>query len=414
MRFIVAHTGARRGYAVPLILQRAGLLERFYTDVCANVGLGKLVCATGRPIGNPQAIQRLRSRHLPPELVSKTRTFWQPNISYFLRMLTAGANAAQLYRANLQWQCRLGEKMAAEGFGNATWLHSFLDEFPTLIFAAKRAGLQIVSELYILLSTDRILSDERSQFPGWEPDLPDYDNITQQVLGQRPLFHCTDYVLCPSEAVREDAIANFGFRREQTAMVPYGVDERWFTVCNRPVRARILFAGTAELRKGIHYLGFAADKLFARNFRGEFRIAGDAPASVRSQKASRHLNFLGRTSRKKIAEEFACADIVVLPSLAEGSAGVIYEALAAGLPVVTTPEAGSVVRDGIEGRIVPSRDPETLANAITEIVEDRQKREQMAHAARERAQEFTWGRYSERLIAALKSFAAKEHGPART
>ena len=43
MRFIVAHTGARRGYAVPLILQRAGLLERFYTDVCASVGLGKLV-----------------------------------------------------------------------------------------------------------------------------------------------------------------------------------------------------------------------------------------------------------------------------------------------------------------------------------------------------------------------------------
>jgi glycosyltransferase involved in cell wall biosynthesis len=166
------------------------------------------------------------------------------------------------------------------------------------------------------------------------------------------------------------------------------------------------------LRKGIHYLGFAADKLFARNFRGEFRIAGNALASVKSQKACRHLNFLGRTSPEKIAEEFACADIVVLPSLAEGSAGVIYEALAAGLPIVTTPEAGSVVRDGIEGRIVPSRDPETLANVIAEIVEDRQKRERMAHAARERAQEFTWERYSERLITALKSFATKEHEPA--
>ena len=157
---------------------------------------------------------------------------------------------------------------------------------------------------------------------------------------------------------------------------------------------------------------FCDDKLFARNFRGEFRIAGNAPASVRSQKACRHLNFLGRTSREKIAEEFACADIVVLPSLAEGSAGVIYEALAAGVPIVTTPEAGSV-RDGIEGRIVPSRDPDALANAITEIVEDRPKRERMAYAARERAQEFTLERYGERLIAALKSFATKEHEPAR-
>ena len=408
MRFIVAHTGARRGYAVPLILQRAGLLERFYTGVCASVGLGKFVCMAGGLIGNPPAIQRLRSRQLAPELVRQTRTFWRPNIWYFLRMLTAGTDAAQLYRINLKWQCRLGEEMAAEGFGHATWLHSFLDEFPTLVFAAKRAGLKIVSELYILLSTNRILLDERRLFPGWEPDLPDYDAITEQVLGRRPLFHCTDYVLCPSEAVREDAIANFGFRREQTALVPYGVHDRWFAVCNRPVRGRILFAGTAELRKGIHYLGFAADKLFARNFSGEFRIAGNAPASVRSQKACRHLNFLGRTSREKIAEEFACADVVVLPSLAEGSAGAIYEALAAGVPIVTTPEAGSVVRDGIEGRIVPSRDPDALANAITEIVEDRPGRERMAHAARERAQEFTLERYGERLIAALKSFATKE------
>ena len=412
MRFIVAHTGARRGYAVPLILQRAGLLERFYTGVCASVGLGKFVCMAGKLIGNPPAIQRLRSRQLAPELVRQTRTFWRPNIWYFLRMLTAGTDAAQLYRSNLQWQCRLGEEMAAEGFGSATWLHSFLDEFPPLVFAAKRAGLKIVSELYILLSTNRILLEERSRFPGWEPDLPDYDTITEQVLGKRPLFHCTDYILCPSEAVREDAIANFGFRREQTALVPYGVHDRWFSVCNRPVRGRILFAGTAELRKGIHYLGFAADKLFARNFRGEFRVAGNAPASVRSQKACRHLNFLGRMSREKMTEEFAGADIVVLPSLAEGSAGVIYEALAAGVPVVTTPEAGSVVRDGIEGRIVPSRDPETLAKAITEIIEDRPIRERMAYAARERAQEFTLERYGERLIAALKSFAAKEHEPA--
>jgi glycosyltransferase involved in cell wall biosynthesis len=91
----------------------------------------------------------------------------------------------------------------------------------------------------------------------------------------------------------------------------------------------------------------------------------------------------------------------VLPSLAEGSAETTYEALACGVPVVTTLEAGSVVRDGIEGRIVPSRDPEALASAIAEIVQDRQKRERMSRAARERARDYTWERYGERLLAAL-------------
>ncbi len=69
---------------------------------------------------------------------------------------------------------------------------------------------------------------------------------------------------------------------------------------------------------------------------------------------------------------------------------------------MTTLEAGSVVRDGIDGRIVPSRDPEALANAIAEIVEDRQKREQMSRAARDRAHDYTWERYGERLLAALR------------
>ena len=93
----------------------------------------------------------------------------------------------------------------------------------------------------------------------------------------------------------------------------------------------------------------------------------------------------------------------VLPSLAEGSAEATYEALAAGVPVVTTRAAGSVVRDGIDGRIVPERDPVALADAIAEIVEDRDKRARMSEAARERARDYTWERYGERLVGALQT-----------
>jgi glycosyltransferase involved in cell wall biosynthesis len=114
------------------------------------------------------------------------------------------------------------------------------------------------------------------------------------------------------------------------------------------------------------------------------------------------LNFLGRVDRDKIHLEFQSADLFVLPTLAEGSAESVYEALAAGLPVITTKSAGSVVRDGIEGRIVPERDPEALAEAIRELTEDRALRDRMAVAARERARDFTWERYGERLLAYLK------------
>jgi glycosyltransferase involved in cell wall biosynthesis len=259
-----------------------------------------------------------------------------------------------------------------------------------------------VSEIYIPLSTERILTEERKKFPGWEENVPDYAAVCRGFESLGGPRADADSAICPSEWVRDDLVRNFGFPSEHTAIVPYGVNPELFSVRNEPVRGRILFAGTAELRKGIHYLAMAAEKLVEHGFHCEFRVAGNVEQSVTNQRQCRYLTFLGRVPRAGMTREFAVADLFVLPSLAEGSAETTYEALACGVPVVTTLEAGSVVRDGIDGRIVPSRDPEALANAIAEIVEDRQKRERMSRAALDRAHDYTWERYGERLLAALR------------
>jgi len=54
----------------------------------------------------------------------------------------------------------------------------------------------------------------------------------------------------------------------------------------------------------------------------------------------------------------------VLPSICEGSATVTYEALASGVPVICTPKTGSMVRHGVDGNIVPIRNPEAIAQSI--------------------------------------------------
>ena len=81
--------------------------------------------------------------------------------------------------------------------------------------------------------------------------------------------------------------------------------------------------------------------------------------------------------------------MLVLPTLADSFGLVQLEAMAAGIPVVTTRTAGSVVRHGIDGLIVPERDPSALAEATAQIVEDRALRERMSIAARERARDYT-------------------------
>jgi glycosyltransferase involved in cell wall biosynthesis len=404
MKFIVAQIGARRSYAIPAALDDAGMLERFYTDMTGDVGLGKVLAAAASLALPSKRARRLTERRLPSSICAKTVTFPGLALIHALRCVMLKHKPAAMFRETLRFSNSLGRAMAECGFDNASHLYSMLGECGPLLVAAKKRGLKVVSEIYILLSTERILAEEQKKFPSWEPDAPDYGVIRREISDEDVLLTYSDFAICPSEAVRNDLVENFGFVRERTAIVPYGMNPDLLSIRNEPIRGRLLFAGTADLRKGIHYLAMAAEKLLARGLRYEFRIAGDVRPDIARQHVCRHLNFLGRIPRGEMSNEFALADVFVLPSLAEGSAEAIYEALASGVPVVTTLEAGSVVRNRIEGRIVAPRDPETLANAIAEIVEDREKREQMALAARERAREFTWEVYGERLVAALKSF----------
>jgi glycosyltransferase involved in cell wall biosynthesis len=409
MKFIVAQIGARRGYAVPAILEKAGMLERFYTDITGDLDLGKVLSAGAvlRFPDNPAP--RLAGRRLPPSIRAKTTTFPGLSLVHALRHLANRRAPAADFRESMRFSSALGRAMARCGFGEATHMYSMLGECSPLFAAGKQRGLTIITEIYIPLSTERIVAEERRNFPDWEPDIPDFAAIRRERGRENAVLKLTDFAICPSEATRDDLVQNFAFPRERTAVVPYGVDPELFSVRNEPVRGRVLFAGTAELRKGIHYFALAGEKLVTRGLRYEFRVAGGVQRSVANQKQCRYLTFLGRVARAEMAREFAAADLFVLPSLAETGPEVNYEALACGVPVVTTPEARAIVRDGIEGRIVPARDPELLANAIVEIIEDREKRDRMARASRERARGFTWARYGERLVSALKSFAAGEN-----
>ena len=403
MKFIVAQVGARRGYAVLAILQKAGMLERFYTDIAGDIGLRAVFSAAGALPLVGKSARRLLGRRLPFDIRAKTTTFPGITLPHVFRRVIIPRDPAAACREGVRFSDALGRAMARRGFGSATHMYSMLGECGPLFAEGKRRGLIVVSEIYLALNTERILTEERKKFPGWEENGPDYAAVCRGFESPRGPRADADFAICPSEWVRDDLVRNFGFPSKDTAIVPYGVNPEMLSVPDEPVRGRILFAGTADLRKGIHYLAMAAEKLVEHGLHYEFRVAGDVEQSVANQRQCRYLTFLGRVPRAGMTREFASADLFVLPSLAEGSAEATYEALACGVPVVTTREAGSIVRDGVEGRIVPSRNAEALANAIAEIVEDREKRERLSRAARERARDYTWARYGERLVEALTS-----------
>jgi hypothetical protein len=81
MKFIAVQTSARRGYAVPRLLEKAGILERFYTDLAGNVGIGKLLPLLNWIPGIDSRVHRLYARRIPMEIVAKTWTFDGVSIS---------------------------------------------------------------------------------------------------------------------------------------------------------------------------------------------------------------------------------------------------------------------------------------------------------------------------------------------
>lgn len=212
-----------------------------------------------------------------------------------------------------------------------------------------------------------------------------------------------DRILVPSDHIAE-TLVRYGTARDKITVIPYAADTTRF----RPDPAKrhdesctFLFAGGITQRKGIKYLLEAWRRIRRPGWR--LQLLGGLPSDPGPLvDYLEEVDLLGRVAHSEMPAIMAAADVFVFPSLFEGSAVVTYEALACGLPCVVTPDAGSVVRDGQEGRLVPAGNIERLAEAMEELGRDPERREAMSVAARTRAESFDWPRYHAAVTGAAR------------
>ncbi|WP_234028975.1 glycosyltransferase family 4 protein [Aurantiacibacter spongiae] len=400
-RVLAVQFGSRRQYAMPAALAEAGMLEALYTDLYATPGL-KLLGAPLKALGG-SAATRMLSRNMPDAVARRTKVFpsWSWKLQRALRVQNVEERVEAIDRAH-RFAAR---SMLRAGFGGADHVLVQLMEARGLLAAAKQKNLTTITDVNIAPSTERIVREERCRFPGWEKDDRYWGDDVLEQRGLRPptdeVIESTDIFLCPSQFVQDDLVENFAVDRADTRLLHYAANPRWFDIEPDAQPGRILFAGEASLRKGIHILAQAARLLRDKGKPYEFRVAGQVSDTIAARPETGELVFLGKLNHQQLREEFTRADIFAFPSLAEGSAGVTFEAMASGLPLVTTAAAGSVARDGKEAYIVPERDPLALAEAIECLVEDRSVRNRMAADARVLARTYSWDGFSQRLGAAL-------------
>lgn len=409
----VAQIGARRHYAVPSLLNQCGLLDALYTDVCADVGLLPHVARwLPRPL-QPPPLRRLLARTVPGVPPDRIHAF---NFFGLSRVLARSRARTQVnhFDAQAQANSRFCRLVARRGLGAADTLYAFNGAALELLqFARKHSIRTILDQTAAPVTVEQsLLADERQRWPGW--DLGDTSPLDWAALAQREAaeWDLADTLICGSDYVR-DCLHAQSPHLVPCRVVPYGAP----ALPPRPPAyapgtgpLRVLYAGSVCLRKGIPYLMEAARRLQGQAVR--FRAVGPIHVSRPAvHELRRWIDLVGSVPRPQMQREYQQAHVLVLPSISEGSANVCYEALAAGLPVITTPNAGSVVRDGLDGYIVPIRCDQSLADRIASLAEDRHRLAAMSAGALARAAQFNWADYARRLAAAVSPAAADARLP---
>jgi len=245
----------------------------------------------------------------------------------------------------------------------------------------------------------RTLREEQSLFPGLEVSDSEL-SVESGIRRDLEAWSLSDVVLAPSSYVF-DSMIKLGCPPERIAVVPYGLSEDWYDTQAAPRPGRVLFVGSVRLLKGNHYLAEAYRILKSRGVNLEFRVVGPCRPYIFQSRLFEGPHYVGQVPRDRVREEFAQADVFAFPTLSEGFGLAHLEAMACGIPVVTTPHCGSAVRDGIDGFVVPIRDAVALAERIEQVVRDRALRDSMGRRARERARNYSWSRYSQSMLEAI-------------
>ena len=412
MKVTLCQLGARLHYAAAESLYEHGMLSCLYTDVYSTAALRRLLRVPAISKFGGEAAGRLLQRHscsLPDRIVRHFPLF---GLEYALRLQNT-ATRADVARTCLWANQTFERKILNVGFEACDSVYAFNTAAAGLFRVAKSRGLHCILEQTIapLAIEETLVADEfRRCDMVWE-----VNKFTNRLVDrEREEWALADVILAGSPFVAR-SLESLGVALSKIAVVPYGVagppakgplvgkpspfDGR------RPLR--IVMIGNDMIRKGVTYLVEAVRSLGRERARAT--LVGRCTAELRTRCGeAENVDYAGSIPGAEIFSLLRAADIFVLPSVCEGSATAIYEALACGIPVVCTENSGSVVTDGAEGFIVPIRDAGAIRDALEKIIYDPARLAVMREKALTTAAMHTVESYGQRLISVLGQVKGSE------
>ena len=332
-KVVVVHRGARDSYQVARALADEGLLETLVTDLYWP---GDRAWARRLRAALPASLQRMLTARYSEGLPSSRVSLCMPSgLSSFLLDKLPGVSFSRRQRAQRKTDAELGQMSGriAEQTGAKLLSYSYYGYHAFSSFCRPGILFQVHPHP---VSVRRLLTQELEEHPDcraslekeWELALPEED--FQRLTAETEM---AAHFLCASSFTRKTLVEN-GTPEGLIDVVPYGVDLQRFTPSR--VRApkdgpfRLLFVGTINQRKGIKYL-LEALRLLPKKV--QLTVCGRVVDDLKIfEPFGSQIDLRPSVSFPELLRAYQEADLFVFPSIVEGFAQVLLEALACGLP----------------------------------------------------------------------------------
>ena len=201
-------------------------------------------------------------------------------------------------------------------------------------------------------------------------------------------------------------LLKYNLDSDRTAYIPNGADSRFYLPrtydSGRPLK--LLYAGTWLDQRGIFYLREALERLEPQipGLTMTFAGCGRPPETIQEffgPKLASTVVVQPVVPSERMQELYATHDVFLFPSLIEGLPTVLLEAMASGMPVITTETCGmqDIVEDGHNGLLIPAANAGTIESAVLRLADSASLRQQLGQMARETLKRYTWERSAEKL-----------------
>ncbi len=341
-----------------------------------------------------------------------------------VRLLAGPLHAGWLTRHEAGWASldrvfqnldhQTARSLRRHGYGaNVRCVYAYEDCALQTFEAARELGLRRAYELPIAYweKAQTLLRGEAERYPDWEPTLGGTRDSEEKLVRKTRELELADLVICPSRFVMDSLPASPN-GQQKYLYAPFGspeveTDGAEARTVDGPLR--ILFAGALTQRKGLADVFAAMQMLDSTQV--ELVVMGSLLQPLGWYR-DRFPHFIYEPPRphRQFLDLMRSCHVLVLPSIVEGRALVQQEAMAGGLPVIATRNAGAddLIIDGQTGFLVPIRSPGAIAGKIGWFLQNRGAVAGMGIAAQVRARELTWQSYGAKVMEAVRDLIAHE------